>query len=165
MTTARKRSEESASRSGRSLPPGKTRYPLYRRLDRCGKSRPTGFWSPDRPARSQSLYRLSYPAHLQCGGYFKISHLNKPVIDPTETEGLCGWRHCIADISYSVVNQRKTKRQRAATWLANSVSFVKRNVKNLYKYVTNMAAHTGNFFVWFKYDRLFGLLVRVSGYR
>ena len=25
---------------------------------------PTGFRSPDRPARSQSLYRLSYPAHL-----------------------------------------------------------------------------------------------------
>ena len=28
-----------------------------------GKSRPTGLRSPDRPARSQSLYRLSYPAH------------------------------------------------------------------------------------------------------
>ena len=39
--------EGSASRAGRSLPPGKTRYPFYRRLggsragmDRCGKSRP-----------------------------------------------------------------------------------------------------------------------------
>jgi hypothetical protein len=28
-----------------------------------GKSRPTGNRSPDRPARSQSLYRLSYLAH------------------------------------------------------------------------------------------------------
>ena len=28
-----------------------------------GKSRPTGIRTPDRPARSQSLYRLSYPAH------------------------------------------------------------------------------------------------------
>jgi hypothetical protein len=28
-----------------------------------GKSRPTGIRSPDRPARSQSLYRLSYLAH------------------------------------------------------------------------------------------------------
>ena len=27
------------------------------------KSRPTGIRSQDRPARSQSLYRLSYPAH------------------------------------------------------------------------------------------------------
>jgi hypothetical protein len=51
--------------------PGKTRYPLYRRLGgsqgRSGKVRkispPTGIRSPDRPARSQSLYRLSYPAH------------------------------------------------------------------------------------------------------
>jgi hypothetical protein len=34
-------------------------------LDVCGKSRPpTGIRSPDRPAGSQSLHRLSYPAHL-----------------------------------------------------------------------------------------------------
>jgi len=56
----------SASRPGRSLPPWKTRYPLYRRLGglqgRSGHVRrippPTGIRSPDRPARSQSLYRL-----------------------------------------------------------------------------------------------------------
>ena len=34
-------------------------------LDRCGKSGPpTGIRSPDRPARSQSLYRLSYRGPL-----------------------------------------------------------------------------------------------------
>ena len=32
MTTALEGGEGSASRPGRSLPPGKTRYPLYRRL-------------------------------------------------------------------------------------------------------------------------------------
>jgi hypothetical protein len=32
-------------------------------LDNCGKSRPHRDSIPDRPARSQSLYRLSYPAH------------------------------------------------------------------------------------------------------
>ena len=32
-------------------------------LDRCGKSRPHRDSIPDRPARSQSLYRLSYAAH------------------------------------------------------------------------------------------------------
>ena len=32
-------------------------------LDWRGKSHPTGIRSPDRPARRQSLYRLSYPAH------------------------------------------------------------------------------------------------------
>jgi hypothetical protein len=50
--------------------PGKTRYPFCRRLDgpqgRSGQvwkiSPPTGIRSPDRPARSLSLYRLSYPA-------------------------------------------------------------------------------------------------------
>jgi hypothetical protein len=30
-------------------------------LDMCGKSRPTRIRSPDLPARSESLYRLSYP--------------------------------------------------------------------------------------------------------
>ena len=52
-----------------ALPPEKTLYPLYRRLDgpqgRSGRMRkispPTGIRSPDRPARSESLYRLSYP--------------------------------------------------------------------------------------------------------
>ena len=51
-----------------ALPPGKTRYPLYRRLGGPqGRSRqvrkispPTGIWSPDRPVCSESLYRLSY---------------------------------------------------------------------------------------------------------
>jgi hypothetical protein len=53
-----------------ALPPGKIPgTPLYRRLGgpqgRSGQVRnispPTGIRSPDRPARSESLYRLSYP--------------------------------------------------------------------------------------------------------
>jgi hypothetical protein len=48
-----------------ALPPGKTRYPLYRRLGgpqgRSGNSRPHRVSIPDRLARSESLYRLSYP--------------------------------------------------------------------------------------------------------
>jgi len=47
MTTALEGGEGSASRPGRSLPPGKNRYPLYRYmggpragLNRWGKSRP-----------------------------------------------------------------------------------------------------------------------------
>ena len=54
-----------------TLPPVKTRYSLYRRLGgpqgRSGLVRkispPTGIRSPDRPARGESLYRLSYPDH------------------------------------------------------------------------------------------------------
>ena len=51
-----------------ALPPGETRYPLYRRLGgpqgRSGRLRKispaTGIRSPDRPAGRESLYRLSY---------------------------------------------------------------------------------------------------------
>jgi hypothetical protein len=68
MTTALEGDEGSALRPGRTLPPGKTRYPLYRRLGGpvwtgVKNLAPTEIRSPDRPARSQSLYRLSYPAH------------------------------------------------------------------------------------------------------
>jgi len=31
-------------------------------LDECGKSRPTGIRSPDRPSRGESLYRLNKTA-------------------------------------------------------------------------------------------------------
>jgi hypothetical protein len=52
-----------------ALPLGKNRYPLHRRLggpqNRSGQMRKifthTGIRSPDRPARSESLYRLRYP--------------------------------------------------------------------------------------------------------
>jgi hypothetical protein len=37
-------------------------------LDKCGKSRPTGIRSPDLPARSESLYRLSYPGSRKYTG-------------------------------------------------------------------------------------------------
>ena len=71
MTSALEGDEGSASSPGRTSPPVKTRYPLYRRLGgpqgRSGLVRkispPTGIRSPDRPARRQSLYRLRYPAH------------------------------------------------------------------------------------------------------
>jgi hypothetical protein len=68
-----------------ALPPGKSpRYPFYRRLGgpqsrsgRYGEVKiiyPIGTRTPappGRPARSQSLYRLSYPGstHLLCNKY------------------------------------------------------------------------------------------------
>jgi hypothetical protein len=81
LTNGTRRGEGSASRPGRSLPPGKNRYALYRRLGRpqgrSGQVRKisphTGIQSSDRPARSQSLYRLSYPAHIMtCVNTYKI---------------------------------------------------------------------------------------------
>ena len=71
MTAALEGGEWSAARSGRTLPLGKNQYPFYRRLGgpqgRSGRAEnlvPTGIRSPDRPARSQSLYRLIYPPHI-----------------------------------------------------------------------------------------------------
>ena len=58
-----------APRPGRLYPQGRPWYPLYRRLGRPqGRSGRPKISShrdsiPDRPARSQALYRLSYPAH------------------------------------------------------------------------------------------------------
>ena len=57
----------STPRPGR-FTPRKTRYPSYRRLEWLQGLRgkvtehlfSTGNWSPDRPARSKTLYRLSY---------------------------------------------------------------------------------------------------------
>ena len=87
MTTALEGGEGSALRPGRSLPPGKTWYPLYRMLGgrqgRSGEVRkmlpPPGFVFRDRPARTQSLYRLSYPAHVLCirRSYFRAHEKNK----------------------------------------------------------------------------------------
>jgi hypothetical protein len=61
----------SAPRPGR-FTPGKYPVPIVQEAGwapgpvwTCAKNlAPTGIWSPDRPARSQSLYRLSYPAHF-----------------------------------------------------------------------------------------------------
>ena len=75
MTTALEGGEGSASRPGRSLPPGKDPVPIVQEagwapgLVWTGAENlaPTGIRSPGGPARSQSLYRLSYPAHVLLG--------------------------------------------------------------------------------------------------
>jgi len=87
LTAALEEGEGSASRLGHYLPPGKTRYPFYRRMGgtqgRSGRAEnlvPTGIRSPDRPARSKLLYRLSYPAHnATCRIAFSMRwHLDLP---------------------------------------------------------------------------------------
>jgi hypothetical protein len=58
-----------APRPGRFTPGKETRYPLYRRLGgpqgpvwtTAENLAPTRIRSPDRPASSESLYRLIYP--------------------------------------------------------------------------------------------------------
>jgi len=67
--------EWSAARSGCTLPPGKTRYPFYRRLGgpqvRSGRAEnlvPTGMRSRIVQPVAQSLYRLSHRAHAEYNG-------------------------------------------------------------------------------------------------
>ena len=89
-TSALEGDEWSAAHPAHLLPPGKTRYPLYRRLGgprgQSGQAEnlaPTGIRSPDFPARSQSLYRLSYPAHIA----YIIPFLN------------CDVKNCVCSVS------------------------------------------------------------------
>jgi len=70
MTGALVRGEWSAARPGRTLTPGKDSVPIVQEAGWApgpvrtgGKSHPHRDSIRDRPARSQSLYRLSYPAH------------------------------------------------------------------------------------------------------
>jgi len=64
-----RRGKWSAARPGRTLSPGKDPIPILQEAGWApgpvwtgGKSRPHWDSIPDRPARTQSLYRLSYPA-------------------------------------------------------------------------------------------------------
>jgi len=70
MTAALEGGEWSATRPGRTLPPGKEPVPILQEAGWApgpvwtgGKSRPHRDSIPNRPARSQSIYRLSYWAH------------------------------------------------------------------------------------------------------
>jgi len=70
MTVALEGGEWSAARPGRTLPPGKNPVPILQDAEWAPgpvwtgeKSCPHRDSIPDGPARSQSLYRLSYPAH------------------------------------------------------------------------------------------------------
>jgi hypothetical protein len=68
MTMALEGGEWSASRPGRTLPPGKDAVPIVQGAGwapgpvwtGAENIAPSGIRSPDLPARSQSLYRLSY---------------------------------------------------------------------------------------------------------
>ena len=70
MTAALEGGERSAAYPGRTLPPGKNPVPILQEdgwapgpVWMVRKSRSHRDLIPDRPAHSQSLYRLSYPAH------------------------------------------------------------------------------------------------------
>jgi hypothetical protein len=62
-------------------------------LDMCEKSRPNGIQSLDRPARNQSLYRLSYPAHVLLHSSYIFLHYYVPILTPQHTYTYCDLLH------------------------------------------------------------------------
>ena len=95
MTAALEGGEWSAARPDRTLPPRRTRCPLYRRLGGWApgpvwtgeESRPHRDSIPDRPARSQSLYRLSYRAHVIIT--IKLTYNSRPIIQIKFSPAFC----------------------------------------------------------------------------
>ena len=91
-----------------------------------GKFRPTGIRFPDRPARSQSqsLYRLSYPAHLRtfkkqnCLG--NRENKSRRVLSLEKSEAAVGLRH-VSDCLSSVVQRRRSVSIQARSVLDFSV--------------------------------------------
>ena len=87
MIAALEGGEWSASRLGRNLPPGKDPVPILQEAGWAtgpvwagGKSRPHCDSIPDCPARSQSLYRLCYPAHALRNSYCKFWNLKAYIL-------------------------------------------------------------------------------------
>jgi hypothetical protein len=72
MTLALDEGEWSAAHPSHTLPPGKDPVPIVQEAGwapgpvwtYAENLAPTRIRSPDRPDHSQSLYRLSYPAHV-----------------------------------------------------------------------------------------------------
>jgi len=83
MTAALEGGEWSAARHGRTLPPGKTRYQFYRRLGgpqgRSGRVEnlvPTRIRFRTVQPVAQSLYRLSYRAHIYIYMHVCLTSIN-----------------------------------------------------------------------------------------
>ena len=109
----------------RILPPGKNRCALYRRLSgpqgRSGGAEnvaPTGIRSRDRPAHSESLYRLSYTAHA---AYVReqLNRLRVPQLD-------------LSVIDYGAVYERLLK-------------LIEKQVPNTMKYLNSHTFKFGTF--------------------
>jgi hypothetical protein len=85
-------------------------------MDRCGGSPPTGIRSLDLPTRSQSLYRLRYPAHfytsIRVQTFFKVINpgrtgLSSHVARNRIKRSLVGTKFCDCDTD--------TERERTST--------------------------------------------------
>ena len=99
-------------------------------LDWCGKSCPTGIRSPDRPARRQSLYRLSYtgPPVSNYSGVIKCGGIAARFVDYTLITNLMHWLLFIHKILFSstwfepeVLIFRRIRLYTCSIWHSHSV--------------------------------------------
>ena len=114
MTTALEGGEWSAACPGRTLPPGKTQYPLYRRLGgpqgQSGQAEnlvPTRIQSPTVQPVARSLYWLSYPAHT-CK-YSLIIYIQREATKPTtyltQTTTFIQWPYIYKNLLHTSIHQ------------------------------------------------------------
>ena len=128
MTTALEGGKGSGLGPGRSLPPGKTRYPLYIRLGgpqgRSGQVRkispPPGFDPRTVQHVAQFLYRLSYPAH----GLMLLSNKRDRQFTCKRNTVGCWGRHC-----------RRAKANNITYSECVSVDLVVQHVKRLHRLI------------------------------
>ena len=71
-------------------------------LDGCGKSRPYRDSIPDRPAHSQSLYRISYPAHIYIYIYI-YKHIHTRCYKMKKFTDMSWVRESVANISWHIL--------------------------------------------------------------
>jgi len=112
MTAALEWGEWSAARPGRTLPPGKTRYPFYRRLGgpqgwsrRAENLVPTGIRSWTVLPVALSLYRLSYPKGMllliKVEIKFTLEQATKAQTEYRRSYNLSGpWRYMGVDVQH-----------------------------------------------------------------
>jgi hypothetical protein len=98
-----------------------TRDPFYRRLSglrgRSGRVRkifspPTGIRSPDRPARSESIYRLSYRSPFHVGTDIALICIHLCSGWRFRSSGKALWRYCLSTFRNIVSKRRELLAQR-----------------------------------------------------
>ena len=103
-----------------------------------GKSRLTGIRSPDRPAGSKSLYRLSYPAHLNLFLGVKITHLVERTDLLKINNLILGGKEIVMSLYSRLEGQREreTTRTRAGVCTShdtgNNVTYMRANRSNIF---------------------------------
>ena len=116
MSAALEEGEWSAASPGRTLPPGKDPVPILQEAGWTpgpiwtgGKSRPHRDSIPDCPARSQSLYRLSYLIHTHTNTHTHI-YVYIMYSQPPYIHIICYILKLLIILDFKVVNQGKVSK-------------------------------------------------------